>query len=97
MQTHAMTPTAPPVDFAAWQQAAARAQDHPGTLAIDHLLEASGLDAGAFTRALAELSGLEQVDSEWLAGQTSDDALVPLVDALARGVMAVTTADHSVS
>lgn len=94
MQNDSMTPVAlPSIDFFAWQQAAERAQDHPGTLAIDHLLEASGLDAGAFTQGLAKLSGLERVDSAWLSGQPSDDALIPLVDALARGVMAVTPAE----
>ncbi|MEY4863073.1 MAG: type secretion system protein [Pseudomonadota bacterium] len=88
-----MTETAFRMDFAAWQDAAARAQDHPGTLAIDHLLEASGLEPADFTQGLAALSGLQTVDSEWLGTQASDDALVPLVDALSRGVMAVTSAE----
>lgn len=74
----------------AWQQAARMASLHPGTLPIDHLLSASGLDSKVFTARLASLSGLVQVDAEELSGWAPDDALIPLVDALARGVMAAT-------
>ena len=78
------------LDLHAWQLASAKAQIHPGTLAIDHLMAASGLDSDAFTALLAERTGLPRIEADTLGTCAPDDALVPLVDALARGVMAAT-------